>query len=212
MKCCQCQGIENLFNAKLAAKKLTSYRKRGPRKETRMLIEALGAEGIKGMTLLDIGGGVGAIQHELLSAGVSSATNVEASLAYMEAAKEEAQRRGHGDRVSYHDGDFVDLAPAIEPADIVTLDAVICCYHDMEALVGLSSQRARKLYGFVYPRDTWWMKVVFAVGNFYCWARRRSFRVFLHPTQAIDAVLRRNGFQQRFYRKTKFLQVVVYAR
>jgi len=56
------------------------------------------------------------------------------------------------------------------------------------------------------------MKVAFAVGNFYFWARRRSFRAFLHPTQAIGAVLRRNGFQQRFYRKTKFLQVVVYAR
>ena len=94
MKCCQCQGIESQFNAKQAAKELKDYRRRGPRKSTRMLIEALGAEGIKGMTLLDIGGGVGAIQHELLSAGVSSATDVEASLAYMETAKEEAQRRG----------------------------------------------------------------------------------------------------------------------
>ncbi len=212
MKCCQCQGIESQFDAKLAAKELNSYRRRGPRRGTRMRIEALGAEGIKGMTLLDIGGGIGAIQHELLSAGVSSATNVEASLTYMEAAKEEAQRRGHGDRVSYQPGDFVDLASAIEPADIVTLDAVICCYHDMEGLVGLSSQRARKLYGFVYPCDTWWMKVIFTVGNFYFWARRRSFRLFLHPTQAIDTVLRRNGFQQRFYRKTQFFQVVVYAR
>ena len=78
--------------------RINSYRRRGPRKGTGMLIEALGAEGIKGMTLLDIGGGIGAIQHELLSAGVSSATNVEASLAYMGAAKEEAQRRGHGDQ------------------------------------------------------------------------------------------------------------------
>ena len=204
MQCCQCQGIDSQFNATLAAKDLNSYRKRGPRKGTRMLIEALGAEGIKGMTLLDIGGGVGAIQHELLGAGVSSAINVEASLTYMEAAKEEAQRRGHGDRVSYHCGDFVDFAPAIEPSDIVTLDAVFCCYHDMEALVGLSSQRARRLYGFVYPRDTWWMKLVFGAGNFYFRARSRSFRAFLHPTQAINAVLSRNGFQQRFYRKSLF--------
>ena len=40
----------------------------------------------------------------------------------------------------------------------------------------------------------------------------RSFRAFLHPTQAIHAVLSRNGFQQRFYRKTRFFQVAVYAR
>ena len=75
MKCCQCQGIESQFNGKQAAKELNSYRRRGPRKSTRMLIEALGAEGVNGMTPLDIGGGVGTIQHGLLGTGVSSSTN-----------------------------------------------------------------------------------------------------------------------------------------
>lgn len=212
MKCCQCRGIERLFDAEAAARALNRYRRRGPRKETRLLIDGLRAEGIEGGTLLDIGGGVGAIQHELLRAGVGGVTSVDASAAYTEAAKEEARRQGHGDRIRYHHGDFVELASAIEPADIVTLDFVICCYHDMEALVGLSSQRARKLFGFGYPRDTWWMKALFAVGNFYYWARRLPFRAFLHPTQAIDAVLRRNGFRQRFYRETGLGQVAVYAR
>ena len=52
MKCCQCQGIESQFNAKQAAKELKDYRRRGPRKSTRILIEALGAEGVKGMTTM----------------------------------------------------------------------------------------------------------------------------------------------------------------
>src|SRR5947207_5244489 len=150
MDCCQCKGIETLFNEKEARNRLRAYHEDGPSKTTRMLIEALKAEGVEGMTLLDIGGGVGAVQHELLRAGVERATGVEASTAYVKAAQEEAERQGHADRVSYHHANFVDIAPQIPPADIVTLDRVICCYHDMQALVGLSVAKAGRLYGLVY--------------------------------------------------------------
>jgi magnesium-protoporphyrin O-methyltransferase len=177
-----------------------------------MLTNALKHEGVGGMTLLDIGGGIGAIQHELLKAGAKAATNAEASTAYIEAAKEEAERQGQANRVAYHCGDFVDLAPGIGPADIVTLDRVICCYHDMQELVGQSSARAQRFYGLVYPRDTWWMKIGITLLNLVLWARRSPFRTFLHTTQAVDTVVRGNGLEQRFYEKTLVWQVVVYAR
>lgn len=212
MNCCQCQGIEKEFNQKEAAEDLKRYRQSGPDETTRLLINALVAEGVEGMTLLDIGGGVGAVQNELLKAGVSRATSVDASTAYIEAAKEEAQRRGHADRICFQHGDFVDLAPDIPPADIVTLDRVICCYHDMQRLVGLSSARARKLYGVVYPRDTWWTKIGLPMMNFFYWLRRTPFRVFAHPTAEVDAIVQGNGLQERFYRKTFVWQVAVYAR
>jgi len=149
MDCCQCQGIEAKFNQKTAAEQLRRYRENGPAKTTLMLTNALKDEGVDGMTLLDIGGGIGAIQHELLEAGAKTATSVEASTAYIEAAKEEAERQGQAGRMAYHCGDFVDLAPSIAPADIVTLDRVICCYHDMQKLVGQSSARAQRFYGVV---------------------------------------------------------------
>ena len=66
MDCCQCQGIEIKFDQKYVNKKLEKYRKDGPKKTTVQLIDALQAEGIQGMTLLDIGGGLGDIQHELI--------------------------------------------------------------------------------------------------------------------------------------------------
>jgi magnesium-protoporphyrin O-methyltransferase len=212
MSCCQCQGIETFFNKKTATRELKQYRRKGPRKTTRMLIDALKAEGVDGMALLDIGGGIGIIQHELLSAGADSVTNVEASTAYIEAVKEEARRQGHADRVSFYHGDFVDLAPDIPSADIVTLDRVICCYHDMKALVGLSSARAGKLYGVVYPRDTWWTRIGLAIGNFVFGVLRNPFRIFVHPTEAVEAVVRGNGLEPRFYRQTAIWQVVVYGR
>lgn len=176
-----------------------------------MLTEAIKEEGVAGLTLLDIGGGLGAIQHDLLAAGVEHATSVEASSAYLTAAKAEAQRRGHIDRVSYHHGNFVDLASGIKPADIVTLDRVICCYHDMEQLVGLSAARARKIYGLVFPRDSWWVKAWLAVQNFYFLIRGSPFRTFAHPTERIEALLNSMGLEQRSYRRTPLWQVAVYS-
>lgn len=212
MSCPQCCGIESLFDTKTASKDLRAYQKKGPSKTTRLLIQALKSEGVEGMTLLDIGGGIGAIQHELLKTGATQVTNVDASTAYIEAAKAEAERQGHVDRVTYHYGNFVDLAGAIEAADIVTLDRAICCYHDMPALVGQSAGLARKLYGLVYPRDIWWVKIGVALINFVSWLQRDPFRVFAHPSAAVDALIRQQGLTPRFYRKTLLWQVVVYER
>ena len=214
MNCCQCQGIEELFSQQYVAKQLSRYRENGPDKTTRMLTEAIEGEGkgVDGLSLLDIGGGVGAVQHELLVAGVQDVTSVEASTAYITAARAEAQRRGYAGQVAYHHGNFIDLAAEIAPADIVTLDRVICCYPDMEKLVGLSAARARKLYGLVYPRDAWWVKLGLAVGNIFFRLRKNPYRTYVHATQAVDALLSRNGFKRRFHRQTLIWQVVIYTR
>lgn len=109
-------------------------------------------------------------------------------------------------------GDFVDLAADIPPADIVTLDRVICCYQDVQQLVDLSARRASKFYGVVYPRGSWWVQLALLVENLYHWLMGSPFRVFSHPPEVVDALARNNGLQQRFYRKTVVWQVVVYAR
>jgi 2-polyprenyl-3-methyl-5-hydroxy-6-metoxy-1,4-benzoquinol methylase len=199
------------FDEKTAGRQLRQYRKKGPPKSTRILIDALKSQGVDGMTLLDIGGGVGAIQHELLNSGVSSVTDADASTAYIQAARDEAERRGHAGQVRFYHGDFVELAADIEPADIVTLDRVLCCYPNMPAMVKLSSARARKYYGIVYPRDTWLIKLGLALANFVIRLRHSPFRVFLHPSREVDEIVRDNGLKQIFFDKTGLWQVVVYA-
>jgi 2-polyprenyl-3-methyl-5-hydroxy-6-metoxy-1,4-benzoquinol methylase len=211
VECCQCKGIEMEFDEKTAGRQLRQYRKKGPPKSTRILIDALKSQGVDGMTLLDIGGGVGAIQHELLNSGVSSVTDADASTAYIQAARDEAERRGHAGQVRFYHGDFVELAADIEPADIVTLDRVLCCYPNMPAMVKLSSARARKYYGIVYPRDTWLIKLGLALANFVIRLRHSPFRVFLHPSREVDEIVRDNGLKQIFFDKTGLWQVVVYA-
>ena len=213
MTSCCCQGVDEMFGERAARHDLRRYRRRGPSKPTRLLLEALRREGIQDATVLDIGGGVGAIQQELLDAGAARATNVEASAAYLRAAREEAERRGHAPRITYHAGDFVAIADRVEPADVVTLDRVICCYPDMEALVGRSAARAQRLYGLVYPRDTWWVGLGIRASNLFMRLARRTFRVHRHRTSAVDAVARAHGLTARFARPVgPVWQVALYAR
>lgn len=212
MSCCQCQGIETLFGERVARKDLKHYRRQGPLETTRILLDALKARGVDGTTLLDIGGGIGAISNGLLDAGASRATVVDASPAYLQAAQAEAERRGHRDLITYRYGDFVAVAPEIPPADVVTLDRVICCYDEMEALVSASAEKAGRLYGLVYPRDTWWNRFGVLLVNFICWARHNPFRVFVHSAEAVERVIRSQGLTRQFYRTTPLWQVIVYAR
>jgi len=210
--CCQCQGIEEQFNRAEAARKLRQYRRAGPARTTQILLNALMREPVAGLTLLDIGGGIGAIQHALLTAGAATATDVDASAAYLTMAREEAARQGHASRIIYRHGNFVDIADTLPPADIVTLDRVICCYHDMQARVDRSSAKAGRLYGLVYPRDAWWVRAGVRSENALLWLQRSTFRVFAHASAAIDAIVQGNGLHQRFVCHAGLWQVVVYER
>ncbi len=184
------------YDEKIAAAELRSYRKKGPNPWTRALVEALEAEGVQGTTLLDIGGGIGAIQHELLAAGAVSATSVDASFAYLDAAREESDRRGLRGRVTYHHGDFVELAPSVPSADVVTLERVLNVYPDWERLAALSAERARRLYGIVIPRNTPFVRIVISAINLVMRLKRKRIRAAVVPIDAIDRVLGRMGFRR----------------
>jgi magnesium-protoporphyrin O-methyltransferase len=215
MSCQQCAGIEEQFDPGEARKKLRRLRRRGPDATTRLLIEALRqvlGSNIVDTTLLDIGGGVGAIHHDLLDGPVGRAVHVDASSAYLAAAREEADRRGHSARVEFQRGDFVELAGRLSAADVVTLDRVICCYHDMERLVRLSAAKATRVLGAVYPRRSWWTRLAFAGSNLVLRARRSEFRVFVHDPAAIHAVLDAAGLKRRTFRRTLVWEVVVFGR
>ena len=132
-------------------------------------------KGVEGNSLLDVGGGIGALQPELLTAGIARADTVEASIAYIDANKDEAPRQGHSDRITYHNDDFVDIAPNLERADIVTLERAICCYPGVESLVELSSRLADRVYGLVYPRTNLLSKTVVLLFNLVMRLKRSSF-------------------------------------
>ena len=214
MDCCTPgdSAFDRQFDARHAAGKLREYRRRGPAGLTRALIDALAAGGVDGQTVLEIGGGVGAIHHELLRSGAVAAVDVDASRAYIEVARQEAEQQGHADRARYLVGDFVALADEVEPADLVALDRVICCYADMAALVGRSAALARRRYGVVYPRDSWLGRVGTAFLNMQLRLARSPFRVYAHRAADVDAILTANGLVRRLHRTTLIWQLVLYER
>jgi 2-polyprenyl-3-methyl-5-hydroxy-6-metoxy-1,4-benzoquinol methylase len=213
MACCHhCRDAENVFDQRDARRRLARYQRHGPEGTTRLLVEALRDADVRGATVLDIGGGVGVIHHELLRVGAASATDVDASSAYLTVARDESARRSHAERVRYRHGDFVTLAPSIEPADVVTLDRVVCCYPDMLALVGAAAARTNRLLGLVYPRDTWWVCLGIRALNAGLALQRSAFRVYCHPTASVGAEVRRAGLIQRMHRTRGLWQVVVYER
>ena len=212
MGCCQCQGIENMFDKKAAKRQLKRYLKKGPSKTTSMLLDAIHKKGVQGLKFLDIGGGIGAIQYDLIKAGASNGTSIEASSAYIDVVKEETLQNGLAERVNFKQGDFTTTATDVDSADIVTLDKVICCYDDMSELVGLSSKIARKIYAVIYPRSVWWTRLFLPMMNFYQIIKGNSFRVFIHPTEKVEGILFDNGFKRNYYTKTFFWQVAIFTR
>lgn len=208
---CSC-GCPNTFSTKEADTDLKRYLARGPDGTTQALIDAIVAEGVEGASVLDIGGGIGAIQFGLLAAGAGRTESVDATEAYVAAATAELARRGYGDRASARFGDFVELAPQIADADIVTLDRVVCCDPDLPALLGRAVAHARRVVGLVHPRDAWWNRL--AARALDGWARltRDSTRWHIHPVANIEAILRDAGFERREVKRTLIWQVVLFVR
>jgi len=214
MNCCSPgeSPFDREFDERHAAEHLRTYRLKGPASTTRTLIEVLSAGGVNGQTVIDIGGGVGAVHHALLQSGAAAAVDVDASRAYVAVALEEAERQGHADRVRYLTGDFVALADDVGPADLVALDRVVCCYADMAALVDRSASRARRRYGLVYPRDTWLGRIGVALLNAGSRLTRSPFRAYVHRTADVDAIVVAHGLVKRLQRTTLIWQVVLYER
>jgi magnesium-protoporphyrin O-methyltransferase len=214
MTCCShCVDAEDqLFNPRTARRDLRRYRRRGPLPSTRLLVEALRGQLAGDRTLLDVGGGVGAVQHELLKEGIAAAVQVDASRPYLEKSREEAERQGHADRVTYHHADYVELAPSLAPADVVTLDRVICCYPDLDRLVEASASKAKHLYGLVYPRERVPVRVMLTAGNAFFRLRRSAYRAYLHPEARVEEAVRRQGFRRTSHARTFLWNVVTYAR
>ena len=212
MSCCQCQGIENMFDKKAAKRQLKRYLKKGPSKTTNMLLDAIHKIGVQGLDFLDIGGGIGAIQYDLIKAGASGGTSIEASSAYIDVVKDEIHQNGLVETVNFKHGDFTAMASDVDSADIVTLDKVICCYDDMSDLVGLSSKLARKIYAVIYPREVWWTKLAFLMMNFYTRIKGSSFQTFIHPTQKVEEIIFGNGLKRNYYATTLIWQVAIFTK
>jgi 2-polyprenyl-3-methyl-5-hydroxy-6-metoxy-1,4-benzoquinol methylase len=212
MPCNCCEITDSAFSEAEAKSERRSYARSGPAKQTRLILEAIRSLGLESADLLDIGGGIGAIHHELLGDVAREATHVDASSAYLKEATAEAARRGHSERVNFIHADFTDVAAELPQADIVTLDRVVCCYPDFHNLLKGAAEHSRKALALTYPRETWYMQFAFRVMNFVQRLRKDPFRVFLHPIADIDLLIKREGFERVSMRRLFVWEMALYRR
>jgi magnesium-protoporphyrin O-methyltransferase len=212
MPCNCCEITDNTFGEDSARSDLRRYRRRGPAEQTKLLLQAIRALHLRKAELLDIGGGIGVIHHELLEDVADQATHVDASSAYLKEAKAEAARRGHDGRVRFIHADFTDVASDLPKADIVTLDRVVCCYPDFRGLLKAAADHGRAALAFTYPRETWYTRLGFRIINFFQGLQKDPFRVFLHPVTEMDSLLKREGFERVSLRRLFVWEMALYQR
>lgn len=210
---CQCCEMENnVFGEEEAQANLKDYHRRGPAKQTRLILEAVRSLNLRNAQLLDVGGGIGTIHHELLEDVAREATHVDASSAYLKVATKEAQQRGHADHVKFIHADFTDVANELPQADVVTLDRVVCCYPNFRTLLQAAASKSRQAIALTYPRETWYMWIGLKVINFFQWLRKDPFRVFVHPVSEMEALLNQEGLQKVSVRRLVVWEMALYQR
>ena len=210
MACCSFDAtVDQQFSAKKAGKELDRYQRKGAGLTARMLLDGLANVDLGKGTLLDIGGGVGALTFALFERGVQRAVIVEASSAYLEAAATEVARRGQTDAVHLLRGDFLEVAGHVQPAAIVTLDRVICCYPMYAELLTEALRHAERAFAFSYPRQRWYVRIGVTVENA---LRRTGFRSFVHPERRMRALIEDAGFELVEHRHSIMWSADVFVR
>lgn len=191
--CCNARGCDDFFGSRFARRMAKRYRKRGLDATARQIVGFLESRGVGGASVLEIGGGLGEIQLELLKRGARRATNLELSPAYEAEALRIARDAALERRIERRLHDIAADSEGVEPADVVVLNRVVCCYPDYAGLLGAAADHARRQVVFSHPPRNLVSRTVVAAQNLVLRMLRSDFRVFAHPPQAMLDVLSQRG-------------------
>jgi 16S rRNA G966 N2-methylase RsmD len=205
--CCNPRGCDRFFGRRFARRVARKYREGGLDDTAQRMVDFLAERGLEGATVLEVGGGVGEIQIELLKRGAASAVNLELSPGYDEEAARLLREAGFEERVERRLHDIASDPAAVEPADVVVLNRVVCCYPDYERLLGVAAQHARRLLVFSYPPRNPVSRLVIGAQNLVFRLLRREFRTFAHPPGRMLAVLEREGLSRTYVHHPRIWQI-----
>jgi magnesium-protoporphyrin O-methyltransferase len=195
MDCQHCCGADQLFDLKGAKKEIRRYRKKGAHKSTNLLLQNLvDNKDIANKTLLDIGGGIGAIQWFFLRNGAVKTTDIDASTAYLQTARDYALENGWEVKSRFIMGDFSQSEKQIDPHDYVTLDKVICCYPDYRALLERAIESCRDRLAITYPVRNIISRFLVFIAGLYFRLKKNPFRTYNHPPHEVEQFIRSKGF------------------
>ena len=194
---CQCSdvGLSEIFTERVARKDARRYLRHGLPKRARRFFNLIQSTfDTRKRTTLEIGSGVGAFTVELARAGAAKGRGVDATLVVVKEAARIAEEKGVADRVSFEVADFTAVQQRIDPADLVLLDRVVCCYPDWRGLLEPAAAHAQHAIALSYPADTTLARIALSTLNAGQALLRRKFRIHLHSPTAMQQLLREQGF------------------
>jgi hypothetical protein len=193
MNCCRGSACEEMFTPRCARRNLENLRRKGLGDVERRMVAIAAESGVDGARVLEIGGGLGALQAELLAAGAARGEVVELVAAYEPYARELARERGLEERTSFRVVDVLEEPGTVEPADVVLLNRVVCCSPDGVELAKRSAALTKRTLVLSFPRDAFWVRFGLRIVNASLRAFGRSFRAFAHPRAALVAAAEGEG-------------------
>ena len=174
------------------------YRRSGTTPSAQRIIDFAASIGLDGASVLEIGGGIGEIQLELLRRGAARTMNMELSGGYEAEATRLLDEAGLRHRTTRIVGIDIAVTPeAAEPADIVVLHRVVCCYPDYGRLLAAAAQHARRALVFSHPPSTALTRTFVALANLFHRLIGREYRSFVHSPAEMVNVLERHGMRPR---------------
>ena len=194
---CSCPevGLDEIFTEDFARRDADRYRKRGLPKRARKLLQLIQSQlDLKRATALEGGAGAGALTVELARRGVAHATAVDATAIALEYVRQLAEEYGVAERVEAQVADFADFSCS-NPADLVILDRVVCCYPDWKRLLENAASCARSVITLSYPADRMLWRIAIGSANMGQALLRRRFRMHFHAPAAMLGLLAASGFQ-----------------
>ena len=194
-RCCAGESLD-IFGEKSARRALGRYLRKGLGGSDAPRIADWAAEqGLDGATVMEVGGGIGQIQAELVRRGAARGTVVEVVADYEDAARELATATGIADRTAFVLADLVETPDAVEPADIVVLRRVVCCTPVGPAVLGAAAGLASRTLLASYPRDRAGVRVVVRLQNGLLALMRKRFRTFVHPPGELERAAEEQGLR-----------------
>jgi hypothetical protein len=211
--CCRVpRGYEKLFGERTARRDAKRYRRKGLEDTAKVMVDFLRERGLEGRTVLEIGGGVGAIEAEVLRAGADSAVNVELSPYYEAMAHEIWRDAGVDERADYQVMNLAADGKDVGPADAVVMHRVVCCYPDYDGLVGAAAERSRRYLVMSFPRERPLIGAVVAAINVVARVLRWEHRSYIHPVAEILASAERRGLKRALEHRGMVWQVAALER
>ncbi len=208
MGCCSGYGCDEFFGQRFARRTARSYREKGLDKTAARLRELLAVR--DGDAALEIGGGVGGLLAELLKAGAEKGRLVEVVAGYEPFAQDVF--RYAGVEAEFVLVNIVADPAAVEPAEVVALNKVVCCTPDGPELVAAAASLTRRTLAFSFPRDRRSFALAARLQNLLFRLLRRRFRVFVHSRAALVGAAEGQGLRLVHERPGPVWVVVGFAR